>query len=126
VQATIDRITFDVPVPEGLVTKVEVNSGQQVPIGAIQRSKGETADSSPAQISGVVQIVVWFEPQQAGIEYFTPSTTIQYSVDGQDYEAKYPVGVGICSVEKVTAKTPCDADAGPSDLTSTEDRTLQA
>jgi hypothetical protein len=67
-----------------------------------------TVHGVPGTISGVVQIVVWFEPSRLGIEYFSRSTTIRYSIEGQEYVAHYPVGVGICSVQRVTATTPCD------------------
>lgn len=111
-RATVTGVILDNPPPEGLVTTVELNSGELVPIGGNERPEGASIDSVPAAISGVVQVVVWFEPQRIGIEYFTRSTTIEYSIDGQKYVAKYPVGVGICSVQSVTASTPCDA--GPS------------
>jgi hypothetical protein len=104
----VSGIPFGTPPPDGLVTRVELNAGQLVPIGALHRSEGETAQRLPGHISGVVQIVVWFEPRYSGIEYFTRSTTIRYSIDGREYVAEYPVGLGICSVERVTATTACD------------------
>jgi len=108
IRATVTSVTFGTPPPDGLVTRVELNAGELVPIGAIDHSEGETIQLLPGDISGVVQIVVWFEPRQSGIEYFTPSTMIRYSIGGREYVATYPVGVGICSVERVTATTACD------------------
>ena len=108
-QAKVTSVTFGTPPPGVLAARVELNEGEPVPIGAIHRSNGETVQGVPGTISGVVQIVVWFEPQSPGIEYFSRSTTIRYSIDSQEYEAHYPVGVGICSVQRVTATTPCDA-----------------
>jgi hypothetical protein len=108
-RATVTRVTLDTPPPEGLVTHVELNSGELVATGGIWRLKGATIEPVPGAISGVVQIVVWFEPQRTGIEYFSRSTTIRYSIEGEEYVANYTVGVGICSVERVTATTPCDA-----------------
>lgn len=90
------------------MTRVELNGGQLVAVGATHRSEGAIVQGVPGNISGVVQIVVWLEPRRTGIEYFTPSTTIRYSIGGREYEAKYPVGVGVCSVECVTGTTPCD------------------
>jgi hypothetical protein len=107
-QATVTSVTFGTAPPDGLVARVELNTGQFVPIGAPYRSEGESVQGVPGNISGVVQIVVWFQPRKLGIEYFTPSTTIGYSMEGRDYVATYPVGVGICSVERVTATTACD------------------
>jgi hypothetical protein len=112
VRATVTGVTLDNPLPEGLVTNVELNSGELVPIGGIEKPEGATTESVPGAISGVVQVVVWFEAQRTGIEYFTRSTTIEYSIDDQKYVAKYPVGVGICSVQHVTAATRCHV--GPS------------
>jgi hypothetical protein len=108
-KATVTSFSFDSPLPDGLAARVELNAGEPVPIGANRRSNGETVQGVPGSISGVVQIVVWFEPQSLGIEYFSRSTTIRYSIDGHEYVAHYPVGVGICSVQRVTATTQCDA-----------------
>jgi hypothetical protein len=102
------EVTLDTPLPEGLAANVELNTGEPVAIGGIERPEGSTAQGVPGTISGAVQIVVWFEPRSAGIEYFTRSTTIRYSVDERRYEARYPVGVGICSVERVTPTTSCE------------------
>jgi hypothetical protein len=113
IRATVTSVTFGTPPPDGLVTRIELNKGQLVPVGAIDRSAGETVQRLPGDISGVVQIVVWFEPREPGIEYFTRSTMIRYSIDGREYVAKYPVGVGICSVERVTATTACDVGSRP-------------
>jgi hypothetical protein len=109
--AKVTGVTFGTRPPDGLATRVELNEGEPVPIGALQRSEGETVHGVPGTISGVVQIVVWFEPSRLGIEYFSRSTTILYSIEGQEYVAHYPVGVGICSVQRVTATTPCDVGA---------------
>ena len=106
--ATVTSVTFDRSPPDGLVTRVELNRGEPIPVGATHRSEGETVHGVPGDISGVVQIVVWLEPRRIGIEFFSRSTTIRYSIDDQDYVATYPVGVGICSVERVTATTSCD------------------
>jgi hypothetical protein len=114
-RATVTRLTLDTPPPDGLVTHVELNSGELVATGGIWRPKGATIESVPGAISGVVQIVVWFEPQRTGIEYFSRSTTIRYSIDGREYVAKYPVGVGICSVKRVTATTRCDVGSAPNE-----------
>jgi hypothetical protein len=106
--ATVTSVTFGTPLPDGLATRIELNAAESVPIGAPQGSEGMTVHGVPGTISGVVQIVVWFEPSRLGIEYFSRSTTIRYSIEGQEYVAHYPVGVGICSVQRVTATTPCD------------------
>jgi hypothetical protein len=112
---TVTSVTFDTPPPDGLVTRVELNDGQPVPNGATHRSRGASVQGVPGAISGVVQIVVWFEPRRTGIEYFTRSTTIRYPFEGREYGAKYPVGVGICSVEDVTSTTPCDVGEAPNE-----------
>jgi hypothetical protein len=113
--ATVTDVTFETPPPNGLATRVELNEGEPVPIGAVYRPDGGITQEVPGEIEGVVQVVVWFEPQEVGIEYFSRSTTIEYSIDGQDYSARYPVGVGICSVERVTAATPCNAEQASSE-----------
>lgn len=113
IQATVTSVTFGTPPPDGLVTRIELNEGELVPVGALDRSTGEAVQLLPGDISGVVQIVVWFEPRQREIEYFTRSTMIGYSIDGREYVATYPVGVGICSVERVTATTACDVGSPP-------------
>ena len=107
-RAAVSSVTFDTPPPDGLATRVELNGGELVPNGAPEGSDGGTVQGVPGTITGVVQIGVWFKPTRSGIEYFSPSTTIRYAVDGRTYAADYPVGVGICSVERVTAATPCD------------------
>jgi hypothetical protein len=108
VRATVLEVSLDTPLPEGLSTKIELNGGEPVPIGGIERPQGSAVRGLPGTISGPVQIVVWFEARFAGIEYFTRSTTIRYAINDQDYEASYPVGVGICSVERAAATTRCD------------------
>jgi hypothetical protein len=107
-RATVTSVTLDTPPPEGLATHVELNSGELVAVGGIKNPKGAIIQSVPGSISGLVQVVVWFEPQRTGIEYFSGSTTIAYTINGKKYEARFPVGVGICSVQRVTATTPCD------------------
>ena len=82
-QATVTSVTFGTPPPAGLLTRVELTNGQFVPIGASYGSEGESVQGVPGNISGVVQIVVWFQPRKLGIEYFTRSTTIRYSIDGR-------------------------------------------
>lgn len=91
---------------------MELNTGVPVPTGGTKKPAGATVQSVPRVITGVVQVVVWFEPARTGIEYFTGSTIIAYSIGGEEYEADYPVGVGICSVDRVTRTTPCDAGPG--------------
>jgi hypothetical protein len=111
-RATVTSVALDVP-PAGLATRIELNSGEPIPVGGFDTPPGATPRSVPGTISGVVQIVVWFEPRQSGIEYFSPSITIGYSIGDDEYMATYPVGVGICSVEQVVPTTRCHAGASP-------------
>jgi hypothetical protein len=59
-RATVLEVTLDTPLPEGLAAKVELNTGEPVAIGGIERPEGSTAQGVPGTISGAVQIVVWF------------------------------------------------------------------
>ena len=89
-EASVMGVTFGAPLPDRLATHVELNSGQPVPIGATHRPKEANVQRLPATISGVVQIVVWFDPQRTGIRYFTRTTNIRYSIDDHEYLAEYP------------------------------------
>jgi hypothetical protein len=106
VTARIDAIRLADPLPPGIDARFLVNSGRLVPTGATDDAPlGARLESIPVSVSKPVQVVVWFDAAEPGINYQTDSTIIDYAIGNQTYEAVYPVGVGICTVTKVT--DPC-------------------